>query len=147
MDISKPISAALFLYECFRLSLLIAFLFVAQSVGIGVPLEILTGGAFFPYIAYLGSTALFPLMALFIWLRPQEHRNYIALYMAGKVIGVVLFYAWAISPSGEFTGMENLQHNRAVLLISIGMNMADVFSIWGACTLKNRARKTEIGGL
>jgi len=147
MDISRPVSAALFIYECFRLSLLVAFLLISQSIESVFPAGSLAGGAFFPYIAYISSTALFPLMTLFMWLRPQEHRSYIALYMTGKIIGIVLFYTWAIFPFGEFTGMENARNNMTLLWVSIGINMADVLSVWGAWTLKKENRKAENGGL
>jgi len=140
MDVSKPIAAALFIYECFRLLLLAAFLAIASSMGNGIFWGI---GAFFPHIVYISSNALFPLMALFIWLKPQEHQNYLTLYMAGKVIAVVLFFVWAIS----LPDTGNVAGNVTLWASSILINMADVLSVWGAWSLKKKYRKTESGGL
>ena len=93
MDIPRsPLAAVLFFYECLRLLLLIVFLFISSSMGSAG----FASGAFFPYIVYISSNALFPLMILFVWLRPGEYRNYITLYKAGKIIGVVSFYVWEI---------------------------------------------------
>ena len=140
MDVSKPFAAALFVYECFRLLLLAAFLTIASSMGNGISWGM---GAFFPYMVYISSSALFPLMALFVWLRPKEHQNYLTLYMAGKVIAVVLFFVWAISlpDTGSVAGSITLWAS------SILVNMADVLSVWGAWALKKKYRKTESGGL
>jgi len=146
MDVSKPIAAALFIYECIRLLLLATFLSIASSMGNGISFGG-AGGAFFPYIVYISSNALFPLMALFVWLRPREYRNYVTLYIAGKVITVVLFYLWAISFSRGLPQGENMAGNITLWGSSIIMNMADILSIWGAWALKKNYRKAESGGL
>jgi hypothetical protein len=147
MDASKPLSTALFVYECFRLLLLIAFLFIVQFMGGGAPSGSFTSGAFFPYIVYTSSNALFLLMALFMWLRPEEHRNYVTLYMAGKIIAVVSFYVWAVSSPRGSAGAENMIKSIILLGGSILVNMADILSVWGAWTLKRKYRKAESGGL
>ena len=138
MDVFRFLAAALFIYECLRLLLLVVFLFIVP------PLEGGTIGAFFPYIVYISSNALFPLMALFVWLRPKEYRNYIPLYMAGKIIGVVSFYAWAIFSSREFPGMENIAKSITLLGGSLLINLADILSVLGARTLKNKYRRAEV---
>jgi len=144
MDIPRsPLAAALFFYECLRLSLLIVFLFISSSMGNAG----LAGGAFFPYIVYISSNALFPLMALFMWLRPGEYRNYITLYMAGKIIGVVSFYVWTIFSSREAPGLENMARVIALFGGSIFVNFADILSVWGAWALKNKYQKAESGGI
>jgi len=145
MDVSKPLSAALFLYECIRLLLLAVFLFIVSPLGNGISSGI---GAFFPYMVYISSNALFPLMAMFVWLRPDEYRNYITLYMAGKIIAVVSFYVWVIFSSREgLSGAENIARSITLLGGSILINMADILSVWGAWTLKKKYRKAESGGL
>jgi len=137
----KPLAPALFIYECFRLLLLVVFLFIAPASGGGIQGGI---GTFFPYVVYISANALFPLMALFIWLRPQEYRNYVTLYMAGKIIGVVSFYAWTIFSSREFPGMENLARSLTLLGGSIIINLADILSVWGAWALKSKYRRAEV---
>ena len=143
MDVTKPLAAVLFIYECFRLFLLVTFLFIASSMG-SITSE---SGAFFPFIVYISSSALFPLMALFVWLRPQEYRNYVTLYMAGKIITVVSFYAWAIFSPRELPGAEYLARSITLFGGSILINLADILSIWGAWALKNKYRKAESGGI
>ena len=147
MDVSRKqrlpglLAAMLFIYECFRLLLLVAFLFIVP------PLESGAIGAFFPYIVYISSNALFPLMALFVWLKPEKYRNYISLYMAGKIIGVVSFFAWMIFGSRDFPGIEHIARSITLLGGSLLINLADVLSVWGAWTLKNKYRRAESGGI
>jgi len=40
--------------------------------------------------------ALFPLMALFIWLDANRYKEYIPLFSAGKCIGIFLLLGWFI---------------------------------------------------
>jgi len=40
--------------------------------------------------------ALFPLMALFIWLDTERYREYPPLFIAGKCIGIFLLLGWFI---------------------------------------------------
>ena len=107
-------------------------------------------GAIFPYIVYLSSNALFPLMALFVWLRPEEHRNYLTLYMAGKVIAAVSFYAWEFFAVRRGSpGAVDAVMNLIFLGGSVFISLADILSIWGAWILKNkfqRALAWENGG-
>ena len=138
MDVFRPLRAVLFLYEVFRLLLLVVFLFIA-------PLEGFESGAFFPYMVYLSANALFPLMTLFMWLRLEEYRNYIALYMAGKVIGVFAFYAWEFFSSREFPGAENMAKSLVLLGGSVFISLADILSVWGAWMLKNKCRIQPAG--
>ena len=109
------------------------------SLESGFPGDTLAGGAFFPYIVYISTNALFPLMALFVWLGPQEYRNYIPLYMAGKIIAVVLFFAWALFSPRELSA-ASVTTSLVLLGGSIVVNMADALSIWGAWALKNKYR-------
>jgi hypothetical protein len=53
-------------------------------------------------LAYTASNALFPLMALFIWLNSERYRAYLPLFAAGKCIGISTLLGWSIV-SGQFT--------------------------------------------
>ena len=128
MGAYKPLGAGLFFYECLRILVLVVFLFAASSGGFD------SG----PYSVYMSSNALFPLMALFMWLRPDEYRNYLTLYMAGKIIGAVSFYTWEIFSSREFPGAENVVRSIALLGGSIFISLTDILSVWGAWTLKRK---------
>jgi hypothetical protein len=49
-----------------------------------------------PQIAFGASAALFPLMALFIWLDSTRYRVYMPLFTAGKCIGIFSILGWSI---------------------------------------------------
>lgn len=143
MNISKPLPVALFVYEVLRLLALAAFMFMVSAVDGG---DTALGGVFFPHIVYISSSALFPLMTLFIWLKPDEYRSYLTLYVAGKTIAVVSFFVWMIFfPRGDLA-IVAVMSNMAILGASILINMADALSVWGAWTLKNKYRRAESGG-
>ena len=138
MNIRGPLRAALFFYEVIRFSLLAVFLYITPEGDLF--------GTFFPYIVYLSANALFPLMALFVWLRPEEYRNYLTLYMAGKIIGMVSFLVWEIFGSRKFTGLENPLHSLVFLGGTVFLNLADTLTVLGAWTL-NKNNRTENGGI
>jgi hypothetical protein len=50
----------------------------------------------FSKILFAASGALFPLMALFIWLDTGRYKEYLPLFMAGKCIGIFLLLGWFI---------------------------------------------------
>jgi len=131
------LGALLFFYEILRVLLLVVFLLIA-------PPDSSVNGAFFPYLVYLSSNALFPLMVLFVWLKPDEHRNFLNLFIAGKVVGVVSFYAWELFSVREFPGVENVVKSMVVLGGSVFISLADVLSVWGAWTFKNKLRQTPV---
>ena len=102
---------------------------------------------------YMSSNALFVMMALFIWLRPGEYRNYITLYMAGKVIAIVSFYVWEIFSFREFIReflrAGTLAKNLFVLGGGALLSLADIFSVCGAWAINKkilRAKAHERGG-
>jgi len=145
MEALKPLRAALFIYECLRILLLVVLLFLAPPgngipSGIGLQEGSFSSWAFFPYFVYLSANALFPLMALFIWLKPGEYRNYLTLYMAGKIIAAVSFYAWGFFSSREFPGVENIVRSITLLGGSIFICLADILSVGGAWALKKKFR-------
>jgi hypothetical protein len=133
MNVLKPLRAALFFYETLRLLLLMVFLFIT-------PVE--NNNVFFPYLVYLSANALFPMMALFVWLKPEEYRAYLNLYAAGKIIGMVSFFAWEIFSPRNFPGIENIVKGLILLGGSVFISLADTLTIWGAWTLK---KQTDIG--
>jgi len=150
----KPLRAALFFYEVLRIALLAAFLYILPMES---PYSANSYGSYFPIFIYLSANILFPLMALFVWLRPEEHINYLDLYIAGKVIGTVLFIVWEIfSSSGRaarnFQDMESMIKGMILLGGSVFLSLADTLSIWGAWTMKTKAANSggaasNVGGI
>jgi hypothetical protein len=141
MNVFRPLRAVFFLYEVLRL-LALAVFFAAFS-----PLEGAVKGGVFPFLVYVTPNALFPLMTLFMWLGPKDYRNYLPLYMAGKVIVVAAFYGWGIfalrSPALEYLRMENLAEVFVLFGGSFVLNLFDVFSVLGSWILARKIKRME----
>ena len=131
MGVYRPLEAVLFFYEAFRLLLLVIFLLIAPQGG---PVHGVLS-------AFLSSNALFPLMALFVWLRPEEYSNYLSLYIAGKIVVLVSFYVWVIFSSREFMGVEDVVRGLLLFVGCVFICLADNLSVWGAWTIKNKYRQ------
>ena len=148
MEIYRPLRAVLFGYELLRL------LFLAFSFAFFSSLQAVLMGGIYPFLVYMSSNALFPLICFFIFLRPGEYRNYVPLYMAGKTIAVVLFYAWAFFTFSLETGiMEQRFLGRGdyieILVLSGGaffFGLGDVFSILGTWALKKKLALGQTDG-
>jgi hypothetical protein len=141
MNVYKPLRIGLFFYEVFR-ALLLAGLFIFFS-----PLEGANGGVF-PSPAYMTPNALFPLMVLFLWIRPAEFAVYLPLYLAGKVITIIAFYAWSLfsfRPALELPlmGLDRGKVFQGIILLSGGfiLSLGDMLSIFGGWMLlkKNKS--------
>jgi len=134
MDVHRPLGAGLFLYECLRLLMLVFFLLFASF-------ESAFGGS---YTVYMSSNALFPLMALFIWLKPDEYGNYATLYMAGKLVFLASFYSWEIFTLRDFVRDENFMINIVLLGGGALISLADIISIWGAWAINKKYRGASV---
>ena len=86
MKISGVLKPALFVYECVRLILFLFLLFIYK----------ISGSITIPWLAFSANGALFPLMALFIWIDISRYRQYVPLFIAGKCIGVLLLILWLL---------------------------------------------------
>jgi len=47
-----------------------------------------------PHLLYTAPGALFPLMAFFLLIRPQEYHSYLSLYIAGKAVALSAALGW-----------------------------------------------------
>jgi hypothetical protein len=130
MNVCRLLAALLFFYECLRLLVLLIFQIIAPSEG-------LISGVL---PVYISSNALFPLMTLFVWLKPEEYRNYLSLYIAGKLIVLVSFFAWQFFSSSGYIFMEDAARSMLILGGYALLNLTDVFTVWGAWILKNKYR-------
>jgi len=86
MNIVRFIKPAVFLFECIKLMVISAILIIQGDVS-----ELLIK------IILVAPGALFPLMALFIWLDTDRYKEYLPLYSAGKCIGIFLLLGWFIA--------------------------------------------------
>ena len=148
MEIHRPVRAALFGYELLRL------LFLAFSFAFFPSLQAVLRGGVFPFLVYMSSNALFPLICFFLLLRPGEYRNYLPLYMAGKTIAVVLFYVWAVftfyleseAMEQRFWGRDTYTEMMILLGGSFFISLGDVLSIIGTWILNRKMAQGHADG-
>ena len=95
MGIIRLLRPGLFVYECVRI-LLLAFTLVF----------IMPETSAIPWLAFTASGALFPLMALFMWIDADRYKTYLPLFIAGKCIGIFSLLCWTVV-SGRFTMFED----------------------------------------
>lgn len=94
MKVYKPLRVALFVYELFRLLILLGVLVVVPRLS--QPFET------FPFLLYMVPNALFPLMAFFLLLDFFYYIPYLSLYMAGKTIAVASMIGWYVTGAPMF---------------------------------------------
>nr|AGS51821.1 hypothetical protein [uncultured bacterium contig00053] len=82
VGILKP---GLFIYECVRI-IILAFVLVI----------IMPEKSSIPWLAFIAPGALFPLMALFLWLDILYYKAFIPLFIAGKCIGIFSLLIWSL---------------------------------------------------
>ena len=130
MNVYRLLAALLFFYECLRLLALVIFQIIAPSEG-------LVGGIL---PVYISSNALFPLMTLFVWLKPEEYRNYLSLFIAGKLIVLVSFFAWQFFSSSGYIFIEDAARSMIILGGYALLNLIDIITVWGAWAIKTKYR-------
>jgi hypothetical protein len=145
MEIYRPLRATLFVYELLRL------LILAGMFGFFFPLEGAVRGGVFPYLVYVTPNALFPLIALFLWLRLEEFKVYLPLYLAGKVIALIAFYVWAVSSfrpalGQAYLGMDagSVMHGIVLLSGCFILSFGDSLSILGGWLLFSKVRSEGV---
>jgi hypothetical protein len=133
----RPLRGGIFVYEMLRLIVMLetAILFVLPANG--------AEGTVFPLLMYIAPNALFPMMALLFWLRPDEYRSYIFLYIAGKIVGIMANLG-GLMFSIKNTPLDMIIHgdfsSRLFLGSAFVIIFLDGFSVLGA-SLLNRAWK------
>jgi len=85
MNITRFLKPVVFVLECIKL-MVIALIIILQGDSPGL----------FTKILLAAPGALFPLMALFIWLDTDRYKEYLPLFSAGKCIGIFLLLVWFI---------------------------------------------------
>jgi hypothetical protein len=85
MGIIRLLKPALFIYECARI-IVVATYMVFQGNQAG-----------FPVIAFAAPAAMFPLIALFIWLDCSHYKAYLPLFAVGKGLCLLSLLVWFIA--------------------------------------------------
>jgi len=86
MKIVRFLKPVVFLFECMKL-MVISTILIIQGDEPGLLIKIILAA----------PGALFPIMALFIWLDTGRYREYLPLFTAGKCIGIFLLLGWFIA--------------------------------------------------
>jgi len=107
MRIIQLIKPVLFLYECLRTMILAVVLLLKSN-----------GYDFFGQLTYTAPSALFPLMALFIWLNQERYSAYLPLFLAGKCIVFITSLVFSII-SGQVTMIGGLMGFDLVFIFDI----------------------------
>ena len=118
---------------------LIRLLFIAFSLAIFTQIQGDSPDGYFPHLVYISTNALYPLISLFILLKPLDNKNYLPLYMAGKTIAVILFYIWAVFTlpfDPAIIGREKFIQALIIFGGAILISLLDALSILGAFLLK-----------
>jgi len=114
MRIIWLVKLGLFLNECIRILFLAAYVVLQPS----------EQTEFIKFIC-IAPTALFPLMALFIWLDTSRYRAYLPLFMAGKCIGACTLLVW-IFFAGHHTMIFEYSN---IVYIELFLLSGDLFAI------------------
>ncbi|MDR1325194.1 MAG: hypothetical protein LBK00_04070 [Treponema sp.] len=125
MNVYKPLRVALFVYELFRLLILLG-VFVVVPI-LSQPFET------FPFLLYIVPNALFPLMAFFLLLDFFYYIPYLSLYMAGKTIAVVSIIGWYVTGAPMFDAI--------IIGASLFIALFDALSILGECMIQKKYKQ------
>jgi len=85
MNVVRFLKPAVFLLECIKL-MVISTILIIQGNTPGLLIK----------IVLIAPSALFPIMALFIWLDTDRYKEYLPLFSVGKSIGIFLLLGWFI---------------------------------------------------
>ncbi|MDR1899769.1 MAG: hypothetical protein LBQ55_07170 [Treponema sp.] len=124
----SPLRAVLFIYESIRFCVLLGIFLALAPDSPLIP---------FPWPVFIVPNALFPLMTLFLWLRPASYRPYAALYAAGKIVAAAALLGWCVLSRPDLAVM--VLADRRSLLFALGavvfLFAGDALSAAGALAL------------
>ncbi len=137
----RPLRLTLFVYDLVRLAALLSVLSaVFPGLGGGA-----NGGSALPLVAYSAPNALFPLMGLFLLLRPADYGPFTALYAAGKAIFASGVVAWFFFSFNALLG--TLSFDAAGVFRSAGilalLTVADLISVAVALAADKKNRQAS----
>jgi hypothetical protein len=140
----RPLRGGIFVYDVLRLIVMLE-----TAVLFALPVNS-SEGAVFPLLAYMAPNALFPMMALLFWLKPDEYGSYIFLYIAGKIVGIMANLGWLVF-SLENTTLDMMIHGDFSSRLFLGSAFVIIFldglSVLGGFLLNRiRARAPRIEG-
>jgi hypothetical protein len=126
MKMVNIIKGGLFIYESVRIIILALYLMIVLPEHSAVS-----------WLAFAVPGALFPLMAMFIWLDTSRYNAYLPLYIAGKCIGIFSLMVFSII-SGRFTMIDMGSGIFTALIFLAG----DLFALAGILCIFNNFNNT-----
>ncbi|MCL2833506.1 MAG: hypothetical protein FWD78_10090 [Treponema sp.] len=143
MEINKPLRIVLFIYDTLRL------LFLAVAFSLFPTVQAAMGTGIFPYMVYLSSNTLFPMICLFLMIKPAQYRNYLPLYMTGKTIAVIIFLMWAAFSLAYEISLINIDiNNYFEIMALLGgvfiIGLADAISIFGIFLMNKKPPEAAV---
>jgi hypothetical protein len=127
MGIIRILKPCLFAYECVRI-IILAFTLVLLLPETGA----------IPWLAFASAGALFPLMALFLWLDISRYKAFLPLYIAGKCIGIVSLLGWSVV-SGHFTIIDGFAG--VYIIAELVFLVGDLFALAAVLLIFNFMQK------
>ncbi|GHV85117.1 hypothetical protein AGMMS50230_07250 [Spirochaetia bacterium] len=138
----RTVQTAVFIYDCSRLIFLLMLLvsYLKQEAD-----PVLFRGLPLPYMMYTAPNALFPLMALFLFLNFDTFRVYVPLYITGKSLSLLCMLIWLffalqqfVFTAGGFSGQILLGALSRVLW-AVFLCAADIGTIMGMLVMREEA--------
>ncbi|MDR0623407.1 MAG: hypothetical protein LBG10_03160 [Treponema sp.] len=136
MEIYRPLRAALFLYECIRLAVLIG-VFSLLRPGYGAEP--------FPWLVYAVPNVLFPLMTLFIWRRFSRYGAYMPLYISAKCIALAAMFGFCLFSRQDVYTALYLRNPGVFMILGslLFLLFGDLFSAAGGLALVKKLQGNE----
>jgi hypothetical protein len=131
MGTGRSLRFGLFIYECLRVFPLMGAFIALQA----------SNSTATPWLIYAAPCALFPLMALFLWLDNLRYRNYLPLLLAGKCVSVTVLLVWFIV-SRQVIMIEDFSNS--VVFIELILLSGDLLSIAAVLLIMKGVKKGEI---
>jgi hypothetical protein len=144
----RPLRIGLLIYDMVRMFIMLDMLLAV------IPLGEEPWPRWFPFLVYAAPQALFPLMGLFLLIRPGEYRPFIQLYLAGKTVSLVSALGWTVfslqalitadtvEGAASFRAfLSSLALSREFLSVLGGLlllSVLDALSLLGGALLKKR---------
>ncbi|MDR2049632.1 MAG: hypothetical protein LBP69_09285 [Treponema sp.] len=139
---SLTLRLGIFFYDSLRVFFLLALLagVTGDPSGPGGMFQGAPDGIRFPYILYAAPNALFPLISLFLLIRPGESAAFIPLYITGKAISIAALAGWV------FFAFLKLRSLPPFILLFFCLGAADITAAAGTALLNFTLRKNAAEG-
>jgi hypothetical protein len=136
---SLTLRLGIFFYDILRVFFLLTLLagVTGDPSGPGGMFQGAPDGLRFPYMVYASPNALFPLMSLFLLIRPGRSKTFAPLYMTGKVISAAALAGWA------FFAFLKLRGFPPFMRLFFFLGAADLTTVAGTVLLNFTSRAAD----